>query len=305
MLRLAKDFIHDFLENRSFDKYGTAIGWQNAAVYDEYHQKCKAAYQHSSSPEWSELALEFHDKGIVSIQNDETIAVGKVIMQALEKYREVTEKWSSGSTANIENYNGNILLDFPELRPLFEGTLKHALEAIYSSHYKLLYAVMMYSHRQQESAVASQLWHSDAGPGSCINVMFLPHGVTKESGALQAVHWGHTKTLLRGARKYQREHVRKPGGVTEPAAIRRLKCEYYEKRIAADFKGEVSQPEGEGGMLVLFRNNCIHRGGYPAAGHERYAYIFHMYPSITSPDIEDYFNVGRPKKVPYPKDPAF
>ncbi|MCC4241913.1 phytanoyl-CoA dioxygenase family protein [Thalassospira povalilytica] len=303
---MAKDYIKDFLEDRSFDKYQTAIGWQQAPVYHQYHQKCKEACKSlQTAPDWSRIASEFKDQGIVSIQNAETIAAGKSVMETMAKYRDMPEKWSGGTTANIENYVGNVLVDFPELRPMFEGTLKGALEAIYGSYYKLLYAVMMYSHHQQDSAVASQLWHSDAGPGTCINVMFLPHGVSKQSGALQAVHWRHTKSLLRGARKYQREHVRKPGASLEPAAVRRLKCDYYENRIANDFTSDVIQPEGDGGMLVLFRNNCIHRGGFPAAGHDRYAFIFHMYPGLAEPDFDRYFTSGCPKTVPYPKDPNF
>jgi len=58
------------------------------------------------------------------------------------------------------------------------------------------------------------------------------------------------------------------------------------------------------GLLVPFRNNILHKGGYPEAGRVRYVCVFHLYPSVTATPFERYRKVGIAKVASYPKDPA-
>jgi hypothetical protein len=58
------------------------------------------------------------------------------------------------------------------------------------------------------------------------------------------------------------------------------------------------------GTVVPFRNNCLHRGGFPDPNHERRVMIFHCYPSHVPTDWDLYDRKGLGKTVPYPKAPA-
>ncbi|MFA5908687.1 MAG: hypothetical protein WC815_07915 [Vicinamibacterales bacterium] len=58
------------------------------------------------------------------------------------------------------------------------------------------------------------------------------------------------------------------------------------RMIFADRRVSVEQPTGETGLVLAFRNNTIHKGGFPAATRVRYVSVFHVCPS-TSPLAHD------------------
>jgi hypothetical protein len=57
-------------------------------------------------------------------------------------------------------------------------------------------------------------------------------------------------------------------------------------------------------MVLAFRNNSLHRGGFPEPGHTRYVCVFHCYPSDRPTRYERYREHGILKPGSYPADPA-
>jgi hypothetical protein len=83
-----------------------------------------------------------------------------------------------------------------------------------------------------------------------------------------------------------------------------LIVKYYAKAIQDKYSKFVVGPKGPAGLIVPFLNNVIHFGGYPEAGRERLAVLFHCYPSDKPPDFVRYRNEGLRKTKPYPLNPS-
>ena len=65
-----------------------------------------------------------------------------------------------------------------------------------------------------------------------------------------------------------------------------------------------AQPIGPSGLCVAFKNNTIHRGGYPENGYVRYALII-FYPALSPLNTAPGAQKGFEKTTPFPNNPAF
>jgi len=163
------------------------------------------------------------------------------------------------------NYNGNLWADFPEIENLFRGDLGTFLQNHFQAHLKILY------------------------------------GETKDvDGALEALPWDASQTIYDDEPTQLRSRMS-----AQPGSDRRtVMADYYDDAISQGYPSRVIEGSGAAGLIVPFLNNTLHRGGYPAPGHERTAIVFHCYPSHLPTDFARYSRDGIAKTVPYPKNPA-
>jgi hypothetical protein len=101
-----------------------------------------------------------------------------------------------------------------------------------------------------------------------------------------------------------RKRLAAAGNPTDRIERREVLCRYYEEEIDAHLSDKVRPMIGPVGTVVPFRNNCLHRGGFPEPGHERRVMIFHCYPSHRPTHWSLYDKKGLVKAESYPRDPA-
>ena len=261
----------------------------------------KINYKLKNSLNLDQNANEFLENGATLIQNKVTETVGKSISNKVD-IKKKNKLWKK-----IEDYNSiylktDVLKTFPELENLLIEVIEPVLNRIYKSNYKIFFAVMFRSIPFLNRPIGSQLWHSDGAPGTCINVMFYPNGVEKNQGAMEFITWQNSKKLLLDCNKHIRnnfsnEHYNKED-------IRNEKANFYKKSISKS-NIEIKQPTSKKGAVLLFRNNCIHKGGFPKTNYERLSIIMNVYPHCDKPNYEYWFKNGRTKQRNLPLSPNF
>ena len=308
LLDVAKALVGDYLTRRSLAKYHTGE-WRKAPLFARYLDHCRTScpVPESSKPRISAAAEQFDHDGVTSYWDEESEMLATRIMSKLTSLEANSDTVWTGSVENIKNYDGDVYGDFVEIEDLFRNSLGDLVRQIFRTEFKIYFGVMLRSERTQALPTASQLWHHDGGPGTCINVMFYLHHTTPESGALEVLPWDFSRDILDRHRPAVR---RKLAGLADKGAslsrseLRDLSCDHAAENIAAHCRDRPIKPLGKAGLCVLFRNNIIHRGGFPDEGHVRYACIFHCYPSDCPPDFERYRREGRPKQGSAPLDPT-
>jgi hypothetical protein len=280
---------------------------QEAVLYTEYLRKAQAAFQgppHQPNRSLDGHSQEFLNQGFTAFHSSETQALAESISAKIE----AEEK--SGHTVWDSNQRyllGDAYQKFPEIAALFRGATGELLRRIYGAHFKIFYGVIMKSVHT-ESPSGSQLWHADGGPGTCINLMFCLSEVSRRNGAMEALPWAQSLEIYRNEDSAFEKERRGAEGADTPVLredYRKTLCDYYQDQIEKNYRGYVQQSEAPPGLILPFRNNVIHRGGYPDAGFTRTVCIFHIYPSEVPTPFEHYRKFGVPKTGPYPKDPAF
>jgi hypothetical protein len=211
-----------------------------------------------------------------------------------------TASWGAISEYGDRSWQGDIWIDFPELELLFRDRLGSFLTGYFRAPFKLLYGKLYRSTHANTERRGSQLWHTDGGPGICINVMFYLHAVTPQHDALEVLPWPLSLPILQARRAAIRS-----GAFAQAGRSGRQQIDaYYGQRIADGHAAHLVQPTGPEGLVVPFLNNTLHRGGYPEPGVERTAMVFHCYPSHLPLDLERYRTRGLRKDMPFPQDPA-
>jgi hypothetical protein len=252
------------------------------------------------APEIEACAREFDRKGFTSFWTPENRKLADAI---LGRIREEEARGAAVWTAD-GRYRDDIYTTFPEIEQLFQGALGSFLTAVYRAHFKIFFGVLYRSERVGEPPTGSQLWHTDGGPGTCINVMLYLGDVSGEDGALECLPWDASLEIygkeLRSGVVQRRLRSALASGESE----RDVKCGFYREEISRSYRGRVEQPTGKAGLLVPFRNNILHKGGYPETGRVRHVCVFHVYPSATPTPFARYRSVGIPKTGSYPKEPA-
>lgn len=191
---------------------------------------------------------------------------------------------------------------FPEVEALFKGATGDFLRAAYGTDFKIFYGVCYKSKFDPVGPTGSQVWHSDGGPGTCINLMWCLTPVTAENGAMECLEWSDSFQIYQNERQATRDAL---VNLKDSMSKRNVRTDYYSARIAADYSSKIKQPNGAEGLIFAFSNNTLHKGGYPQPGHERYVCVFHIYPSAKATPFDRYRVTGIRKTIAIPKDPAF
>jgi hypothetical protein len=286
------------LELRAVARHRSRLGRRVAPRYTEYLGACRAGFRggRATRPEIVERAREFEDKGFTSFWTAENQRLADAMLEKIRR-----EEMSSVDIWDADGrYCDEIYRSFPEIEWLFQGTLGAFLTEVYRAHFKIFFGVLYKSERFAVAPTGSQLWHTDGGPGTCINVMFYLKDVEREDGAMECLPWDASLAIYRKELSSREIQRRIRSGENE----RDVKCGLYLDEISRSYRARVEQPHGKAGLLLPFRNNILHKGGYPEAGRTRYVCVFHVYPSATPTPYTRYRSAGIAKSGSYPKDPA-
>lgn len=301
----ARSRLSRFLECRSIRRHRSRLPPEQAGAYTDYLRHCRQASLAALRPAPAAigaLALQYEREGFTTLWSEETRRLADAMLQRLRRREERAETWARDGV-----YRGDPYLEFEEVEALFRGELGTLLEAILLSQFKIYSVTLLKSERTLERPTGSQLWHSDGGPGTCINLLFYLHETSPEYGALQCLPWPLCLPIfekeIRDVRpKLEALSRREPPPAREE--LRDVKCAFYADEIARRHLADVRQPVGKAGLVVLFRNNCIHKGGFPEPGRARYAVIAHVYPGDRPTPFERYRRKGIGKPGSYPADPS-
>ena len=253
-------------------------------------------------------AEEFRRDGVTKLWTPQTEALAVSMDKKLaEREQNGEEVWVPVATGPAWNYAGDLYRDFPEIEGLFKGPLGEFLALYFRSWFKVFYGVMYKTVNKPDGPVGSQKWHSDSGPGTCVNVMYYLHDTDHESGTLEALPWSCSLAIYEEETRVIRDRLRATYGTDKVAKSDRIKemVKLYDERISTSFASRIRHPYGKAGMLVPFLNNNLHRGGFPVPGRERRAIVFHCYPSAEPTPYDKYRSEGIGKRDAYPKDPNF
>ncbi len=306
-LASVKRRVSGYREIQSIRTHRTRMMRRSALAYTRYLKRAQQAFcgPLTSSAEVERAVREFEQKGCTSFWDQENQGLAGSIFS---KIRQEEERGQALWNTDLR-YNKELFTAFPEIEQLFRGSLGSFLMGVYRAYFKIFYGILYRSERVGEEPTGSQLWHDDGGPGTCIIVMFYLKDVTKEDGAMECVPWEasraiYEKSVLSGLVQQRLDAIKASGRALSREEARAVRCEYYREEIARSYQALVEQPTGRAGLLLPFRNNIIHKGGYPQPGQTRYVCVFHCYPSDKPTPFERYRLAGIPKRGSLPRDPA-
>lgn len=295
--------VASYLQRRSLERDRSRLGWRAAPRYSKYLKQCQAQNRvHvQPSPEVMSAVADFKRDGIASFATDRTESVAQRISARMaEKEARGERIWQDANEYGTRNALNDPWLEFPEFEELFTCDLGDFLSAHFGTGFKIYFGLLYRTEHLNDAPLGSQLWHSDGGPGICINVMYYLHSTTPAEGALQALPWTESLELFSEERRLAVNNGLARYGKSKRDQV----CAFYAETIDNKYRDKIKQPVGRAGLVVPFLNNTVHRGGYPAAGHTRTAIVFHCYPSDRPTDLSKYRKSGIPKRGSYPVDPS-
>jgi len=300
-LTIAKEHLRDALERRAMRRHRSLIGWRDAPRYTDYLERCRSEAGLATDPGGlADAVAAFRRDGVTSFQTPETERIAGAMMARIRDHAAApwdTDDLESGN----RNWRGDLWNDVPELEDLFRGPLGDFLTAHFGCPFKILHGMLYRSRAVAGRRDGSQLWHSDGGPGICVNVMFYLEPCSVPQGGIEVLPWPDALTLFETAQSELRHQVR---GLPRKES-RAIKAAFYEREIEDRLDDRVVRPASDrAGLVVPFLNNTLHRGGFPTDGGERFACVFHCYPSHRPTDWARYRERGIAKTVPYPRDPS-
>ena len=300
----------DYREVRSIRRHRTRMERRMAEPYTAYWEQARRTFPGAPplEPDIARAVREFTQQGLTSFWTPENNRLAESMFQTLRALEQPhSELWRPQPEYNCFNLTTDVYRTFEEVERLFQGSLGQFLNGVFQSYFKIFYGTLFRSEHLTDKPTGSQLWHDDGGPGTCINVLFYLKDVTVDDGAWAGLPWASCFEIYRKALPVVRQRLRirqrQEGGLSRNDQ-RQVRCAFYEEEISRGYADRILQPVGRAGMIVPFRNNIIHRGGYPKPGHTRYVCIFHCYPSHKPTPYERYRSVGMLKTAGLPKDPA-
>jgi len=295
-------YVSGRLEFRALRKYHSRLGRHAAPSYAKYLERCRAGFrdERALALETERAVRDFERNGFTALWLPENRRLADSIIGKIhEEERRGVRIWNTDG-----RYKDELFTKFREIEQLFQGALGTFLMAVYRAHFKIFFGVLYKSERTTDGPTGSQLWHTDGGPGTCINVMFYLNDVSREDGAMECLPWDASVEIYRKELCSGEVQRRLRDAASTGENERDVKCKLYLDEISRLYRARVEQPQGQAGLLVPFRNNILHKGGYPEAGRVRYVCVFHVYPSATATPFARYRSDGIAKVASYPKDPA-
>ena len=291
-----KNLLSSWLWQRALKRHRSRMGRRYAPPYTEYARRAQAAYKGklTSDPFIANHSDAFRRQGYTWFRTDETEALARSMLRQIEEERRTlgdARVWAENSRYSL----GDIYQRFPQVEQLFRGETGCFLKATFGSEFKIFYGILYRSVYNAAGPTGLQRWHSDSGPGTCINLMFCLTDVGARNGAMETLPWTDSLRVFRAEARAQ------PLGTMDKTSLQ----DFFSQEINSRFADRVSQPDSGPGLVYPFLNNTIHRGGYPEPGEERIVCVFHIYPSVEAAPLDQYRTRGITKTGPYPKDPAW
>jgi len=307
MLKTLRNKASEYLWLRALEAHGSRMGRIDAPPFTRYLAEARGHFAGTDElpPELAGKVPEFLERGFASFW---TPALGELAgeMMAVVRAEEAArgaELWNS----DMRYTGGELYRKFPQIEAMLRHAVVPFVETAYSAHCKVFYGLMYKSERRADMRRDSQIWHSDGGPGTCINVMFTLVDTSRENGAMECLPWQDSLAIFRD----ERSSIARMGAVDVPPDVpaneraNYIRDAYYGRRIEADFKQRIAQFVGKAGTVIAFRNNTLHRGGFVEPGQVRYACVLHFYPSVHPIRYSLYREHGIAKTRGLPKSPDF
>ena len=201
----------------------------------------------------------------------------------------------------------NIFADFPEFKIIFQSYIEDFLYASFQSYYKIFNGWIFKSEHTTDKPAGSALWHVDNGPGTCIIFAIYLSDATKENGTTEFIEFEDTYNILNKVNKnlvlnnlFEKTYLNKSKYEQRQLLVELINSEIKKQNIS------IKQPTGSKGTIVAFRNNILHKGGFPLKNHERLIAMFHCYPSNKKINLDDYNKIRNIKKnKSLPNSPDF
>jgi len=308
MLQAAKSRVSNWLQMRAVRRYGSRVGWKIAGRYNEYWDEARSRCRLPipKDPIVAQAVETYRSQKVVSFHTAENEALARQIAARIDAREAAGERvWLDRFDMNSnENYGGDIWQDFPEVKHLLQGSLGGFLEGYFGCPFKVFLGIMYHSVHEPAGPKSSSLWHSDSGPGTCVNVMFYLDDSVPEDGNIEVLPWGESLSIFERESAEMRRRLAALGSRQASKTERRnALCAWYEEVIRSEFADRIVQPYGKAGLVAAFANNAIHRGGFPRPGRRRRVMLFHFYPSDRPTDWSRYDASGIKKTASYPADP--
>jgi hypothetical protein len=304
MFAVIKNTITDRLFILGLELFKSRMGKFSAKPYAIYLQHCQKSHHVSSEKSSiSKLNLTFQRKGFVTYWSEKTKEAANSILAKIQ----AAEVSGTFSWAADYTFSRDVWHEFPEIEQIFRSDLEPFFKSIYGCNVKIFFG-RLFKSVPSFKPEGSQLWHADGGPGTCINALFYLCETNSQNGAMEIIDWDDSLAIFRSEKKAFRhmlaESVNKNGAELSRVEARARLATWFGGQIA-ERKIQTFRPSGEAGLVLAFRNNNIHKGGYPEEGYTRYAIVFHIYPANMPLDYDRYHTNGVSKTAPYPADPAF
>lgn len=306
--------LSNYLWLNSLKKHRSRMSIFEAPIYTVYSKECQKIFSKNNLKKDDTLQKKYTFKkdfeidGVCSIQTAKTSSLAKSILNKIIKEEKETVIWSNNDSGRY--IKGDIYCSFPEIEKLFREELSIFLEEIYNSYFKIFYGIIYKSSTKNRMLIpqGSQLWHSDSGPGTCINLMISLSELTKNNGAMEILPWKYSFEIFKEERAYMRkfEHIMKNpenDNYKNKLHYQKIRSEFYGRKISEEYSGCIVQPQGRNGTVIAMANNIIHKGGFPNINQSRYVCLFHIYPSNKPTPYKTYRASGIQKNGPYPKTP--
>ncbi len=293
-----RNLASDWLWYSAARRHASRMGYRQAPAYTSYLKRCrKTAPDNGDYPaNIARAAAEFDTRGVAAFTTGDAGTLAAQIKAALDEEARDRNIWDDQG-----RYDGDAFKTFPQVETLLRGCLGDFYRATYRCSFKIYFGLIYRSHHDPSGPSGSQMWHADGGPGTCINTMVYLTDASAEAGAIECLPWRESLSVFARERRSMRVCDVDSQAATMARATR---SSFYADQINHRFPDRVTRPTGPAGLVVAFRNNLIHKGGFPEQGHERMVLLFHAYPSDRPPPFEGYRQHGIPKRGPYPADPT-
>jgi hypothetical protein len=298
LARLRTD-LSDWLANRSIRRDHSRYGWRTAPPYTVYHRRCRAAFAQRGGHlgKFSQQSEFYAVNQFVSAITPESTR----LLTALRE-RVATELTAGRDVFTPNPFEGEGWRRFPEIEYLFQGDLGSLIRAAFRSEFKILHG---FFGRKEGGAATRKLWHSDSGPGTCINVFVYLSDGQPDFGPTIILPWPESQEIFVTERAWLRQHIAAHPALTNDKRGRMAALgEFYENEIARRFPDKVTAPSGATGLMVLFNNSTLHAADTPKPGRERIVAHFRVFPALDPIDFARLARHGLPGKRAVPPPDA-
>ena len=221
---------------------------------------------------------------------------------------QINRKIDNSFNYNEKNmlFTRNIFIDFPEFELIFKNYISEFLYSSFQSYYKIFNGWIFKSVNSNKPS-GSALWHVDNGPGTCIIFAIYLSDATNANGTTEFIEFRETCDILDKVNKklifeklFQKSYLSKNKYEQRQVIVDLINKEIKNNKI------QIKQPIGPKGTIVAFRNNILHKGGFPLKNHERLIAMFPCYPSNERINFDDYKTIFNKKNnLSLPSTPNF
>lgn len=295
LITRVRDEVGQHLRTRSIRRDRSRYGWKTAPAYTKYLREAQRAFalRDGGKDKFQKESEYFDSHQFVGAVTDGSSTILRALANRIATGKAISADISAPAPFKGPGWGG-----YPEIDLLFRGDLGDLIRAAFRSEFKIAHGGFILKKGGQDGP---KIWHSDSGPGTCLNVFAYLSDGYPENGPTALLPWEQSKELFSEETRWLREYVwAHPEARADKRMRREALAEFYRTEIERRFPDKVTSPSGSVGLMVLFNNNTLHAAQGPGPGHDRLVAAFRVYPAITPPDFTRLAQTGIPGKMNYP-----